>query len=273
MISALDFLHLPYTRNLTEGGIAYALHSLSYGFHRANGSVYDRLQRRVAGAAVDLAFRRYLSEQAIPFEVKSTLPFTEHDRYDVTLGGRRCEIKSFLINRREQILQFQRNPKLLLNVPALVASDQHAAEGYSPRDLYLFAFLTGQVTTTQQELKNAIEAEQSHFLVHVMPDGWNRPSRWNPLGRLVLKSDTEEPQTIEIGGQDAGRVIRSLTVKLPPQTRLEVENEFFSISYVHTKSSSPARIGIHSPMRRETHLIDAADWGNIWVYGPNLWLA
>ena len=273
MISALDFLHLPYTRNLMEGGIAYALHSLPYGFNRANGSVYDHLQRRVAGAAVDLAFRRYLSEQTIPFEVKSALPFTERDRYDVTLRGRRCEIKSFLISHREYTLQIQRNPRLLLNVPALVASDQHAAEEYSPRDLYFFAFLTGQVTNTQQELRSIIEAGQPHFLVHVMPDGWNRPSRWSPLGRLVLKSDAEEPQTIEIGGQDAGRSIRSLSVNLPPRTRLEIENEFFSISYVHTKSSSPARIGIRSPVRRETHLIDAADWGNIWVYDLDLWLA
>lgn len=273
MISTSNILHLPYTQNLTEGGIAYALHSLPYSFNRANSSVYDRLRRLAAGAAVDLAFRRYLSEQAVPFEVKSAPPFTERDRYDVTLAGRRCEIKSFLISHREQTLQIQRNPKLLLNVPALIASDQHAAEGYSPRDLYLFAFLTGRVTSSQQELRKAIDAHQPHYLIHVMPDAWNRPSRWNPLGRLVLKSDTEEPQTIEIGGQDAGRAIRSLTVKLPPRTRLEVENEFFSISYVHTKSRSPARIGIHSSVRRETHLIDATDWGNIWVYGLDLWLA
>ena len=50
------------------------------------GSPYDRLRRIVAGAAVELAFRRYLSEQNIPFDVKGALPFTEHQRYDVTLG-------------------------------------------------------------------------------------------------------------------------------------------------------------------------------------------
>ncbi len=272
MIDSTDFLSLPYTRDLTEGGIAYALRSLPYSFHRTKGSVYDRLRRLVASAAVDLALRRYLSEQTIPFEVKSALPFTERERYDVTLGGRRCEIKSFLISPREQILQIQRNPKLLLNVPALVASDQHAAEGYSPRDLYLFAFLTGRVTTTQQELKDIVEAQQPHSLVHVMPDAWNRPSNWNPLGKLVLKSDSEEPQTIEISGQDAGRAMRSLIVKLPPRTRIDVENEFFSVSYIHKKSIPSARVGIHSSARKETHLIATTDWGNIWVYGLELWL-
>lgn len=90
---------------------------------------------------------------------------------------------------------------------------------------------------------------------------------------MVLTSDAEETQTIEIGGQDEGRAIRSLTLKLPPRTRLEIQNEFFSVSYIHTKSSCPARIGIHSPAHKETHLIDTKDWGNIWVYGLDILLA
>lgn len=270
MISTSDFLHLRYTRDLTEGGIAYALRSLPYSFNRAKGLVYDRLRRVVAGAAVNLAFRRYLSEQGIPFEVQRALPFTERDRYDVTLAGRRCEVKSFLVHQREQILQIQHNPEFLLKAPVLVASDQHAAEGYSPRGLYLFAFSVGQVTTSQQELGNVIEAGQPHYLIHVMPETWNRPSRWNPLGTLVLKSDSEETQIVEIGGQDEGREFHSLIIKLPPRTRLEVQNEFFSLAYIHTKSNSSARIGIHSPARKETHLIDTAGWSNIWIYGLDI---
>lgn len=273
MISASDILHLSYTPDLTEGGIAYALRSLPYSFNRTKGSTYERLRRLVAGAAVDLAFRRYLSEQDIPFDVKSALPFIEHDRYDVTLAGRRCEVKSFLVRQREQILQIQRHPEFLLKAPALVASDQHAAEGCSPRDLYLFAFFAGQVTASQEELRNVIETRQPHYLIHVMPEAWSRPSKWHPLGKLVLKSDSEETQTIEIGGQDEGGAMRSCIVVLPPRMRVEIQDGFFSVTYVHTKSLSPARIGIHSPVRKETHLINAPDWGNIWVYGLNVLLA
>jgi len=32
------------------------------------------------------------------------------------------------------------------------------------------------------------------------------------------------------------------------------------------------RIGIHSPVRDETYLIGATDWGNIWVYGMDITL-
>jgi hypothetical protein len=272
MIDRSDFIHLPYTRDLTEGGIAYALHSLPYNFHRVGSSLYERLRRAVAAAAVELAFRRYLSEQSIPFEVKSALPFTEHERYDVTLGRRRCEIKSFLISQRDQIAEIKRDPQILLKAPALVASDQHAGDGHSHHDLYLFAFLPGFVTASQDDIQKVIEAQKPYYLVHALPEAWSRPSTWHPLGKLVLKSEAEESVTVEIGGQDSGSAIRSLTVELPPRTRLEVQSELFSLTYAHIKSASRARIGIHSPVSKQTHTIGVLDWGNLWVYGRDVWL-
>lgn len=273
MISASDLLHLRYSRDLTEGGIAYALHSLPYSFNRVGCSSYDRLRQTVAGAAVELAFRRYLSEQGVPFEVKRARPFSEHHRYDVILGGRRCEIQSFLISHRDQMAEIQHNPQILLKAPALVASDQHAGDGHSPRDLYLFAFLSGLVTVSQADLQKVVEGGQPHYFIHVMPDAWNRPSKWTPLGKLVLKSDSEQTQTIEIGGLDAGREMRSCTVELPPRARVEIQHEFFSLSYFHSRSTPGARIGVHSSIRRETHIIGPRDWGNIWVYGRQVVMA
>src|ERR1041385_3161579 len=174
MISTSDLIRLPYTHDLTEGGIAYALHSLPYIYQRGRGSPYDRLRRVVASAAVELAFRRYLADQKIPFEVKSATPFTEHDRYDVSLGGRRCEIKSFLISHREQISQMRHNPQMVLRIPALVASDQHAGDGHSPLDLYLFAFLSGLVTASPSDLQKVMDTKQQYYLIHLMPETWSR---------------------------------------------------------------------------------------------------
>jgi hypothetical protein len=273
MISPSDLLHLPYTRDLTEGGIAYALHSLPYLYNRSSGPLYERLRRAVASAALELAFRHHLSEQNIPFEIKGAMPFTDHDRHDVVLGGCRCEIKSFLISHRDQISRIKHQPKLVLRAPALVASDQHAGDSHSHNDIYLFGFLFGLITGTPGELQKAIDREQPHYLVHGMPDAWNRPAGWNPLGRLALKSEAEERLTMEIGGQGAGREMRTSTVELPPRTRVELEEEFFSISYLHMQSSPAARVGIHSPVRRQTHVVEATDWGNIWIYGMDILLA
>ena len=273
MLTASDLIHLPYTRDLTEGGIAYALHALPHRYHRIGSSPYEPLRRLVAGAMVELAFRRYLSEQNISFEVKGAAPFTEPDRYDVMLAGQRCDLKSFLISHRDQIAEMQRNPQTVLRAPALVPSDLHAGEGHGGHDLYLFAFLSGLVTLSQSDLGKVIETRQPYYLLHVMPEAWKRPSKWSPLGKLALKSEAEEKVMIEIGGQAAGRELRSCTLELPPQRRLEVEPGFFSLSYIHIQSLPNARIGIHSSARQETHLIGPLDWGNIWVYGIDVLLA
>jgi hypothetical protein len=273
MIDVSDFVRLPYTPDLTAGGIAFALRSLPYSSQPAERSAYDRLRRVVAEAAVEIAFRRYLSDQTIPFDVKAALPFCGHDRYDVMLDGRRCEIKPLLIPQNQQISQTRQNPELLLKAPALVESDHHAEDGHSPRDLYIFTLLLSRFTDSRADLKQAIAVKQPHYFIHVMPESWNRPSRWNPLGTLVLKSESDEAQTIEIGGQDEGRTMRSCTVALPSRRRIEIPNRFFCLSYVHRKSAFLARIGVHSPVRRETHLIGAPDWSDIWVNASDILLA
>src|SRR5258707_8856557 len=139
MITAGVFLPLPYTPDLTEAGIAYACRSIAHTYNRIGGSPFDRLRRIVAGVAVELALRRYLSHEDIPFDVKGVTPFTDPDRYDVSLGGHRCDVKSFLISHRDQITALQIDPALALRAPALVPLEQYAANGHARDDFYLFA--------------------------------------------------------------------------------------------------------------------------------------
>ena len=273
MIDVSNFIYLPYTRNLTEGGIAYVLNTLPTIYHPKGGSPYDKLRRTVANTAVELACRRYLTEQDVPFEVKGANPFSEPDRYDVNLGGRRCDIKSFLISRREQIAEMERNPKVVLNAPALVPSDHNVGEGHSDKDIYLFAFLTGLTAASQADIQKVVYKKQPIYLVHAMPSQWMRPPKWNPLGILTLKSESAETLLVEVNGQDEGREKRSITVELPPNTRVQVNDGFFSVAYIQSKSLPDARIGIHSSALNESHLIGTMDWGNLWVYGMDILLA
>ncbi len=273
MISTDDLLCLPYTPDLTEGGIAYACRSLPHTYDHIGGSPFDRLRHIVAGVAVELAFRRYLTQQNIPFRVKSATPFTDPDRYDVSLGGRRCDIKSFFISYRNQISALRADPGLALRAPALVPLDQYAADGYSPSDLYLFAFLTGLIAASPTDIQKASGAGLPTHLLHTMPKAWIQPQTWMPLGPLTLKSESEEPLLLEIGGQDAGREFLTRSLQLAPRTRLQVDGDFYSLAYVHVKSRPTARLGIYSPTRRETHLVASVEWSNLWVYGMDICLA
>ena len=273
MLTPSDLISLPFTTDLTEGGIAYVIRSLPYTYDRMGGSPFDRLRRIVAGVAVELAFRRYLGEQDIPFDVKGATPFTDPDRYDVSLGGHRCDIKSYLITYREQIAEMRRDPGIVLKAPALVPSDQHAGNGHSDNDLYLFAFLSGLVAASLEDLKRVTEVGKPTYLLHAMPEAWTRPQYWNPLGALALKSDTDETLTVELGGQSEGRGFLTRMVELPPRTRVVVDDPFFALSSVHLHKLFEGRLGIHSAARKETHIINWHEWGNIWVYGMDILLA
>jgi hypothetical protein len=272
LITASDFICIPYTPDLTEGGISYACRSLPHTYDRMGGSPFDRLRRIVVGVSVELAFRRYLTQQNTPFDVRGVTPFTEPDRYDVSLGGHRCDIKSFLISYREQIASIQADPARLLDAPGLVPLDQYSAEGRSGGDLYLFAFLTGLIAVSPADLQKATMAGMPIYLIHTMPPAWLRPHAWIPLG-LVLKSESDEALTVEIGGQDAAREFVTYGVELPPRTRLSIEADFHSLAYIHVKSRPEARLGIHSRTRRETYIVQPVEWSNIWVYGMRIYLA
>jgi hypothetical protein len=273
LITATDFIKLPYTPDLTQSGIEYATRSLPYTYNRMSGSLYSRLRRIVGGVAVELSLRRYLGEQNIPFDVKGATPFTEPDKYDVALGGHRCDLKTFVTSKRNQISAVRANPDLILRAPALIPSDQFVSESRSDQDIYIFAFLLGLTTNSPEDIQKAQEARQPLYLVHVPPETWSRPAAWVPLGEIVMKSECTFPIMIEIGGQDGERDFITRTVRLDPLKRMELPADFFSITYIHVDQIPNARIGLHPADRGETHLIAPLEWGNIWIYGFETWLA
>ena len=272
MISVSDFIKLPYTPDLTEGGIAYATRSLPYTYDRMGGSLYSRLRRIVGGVAVELAFRRYLGEQGIPFDVKGATPFSQPDRYDVSLGGHRCDIKTFVMSKRNQITATRRSPETVLRAPALIPSDQFVSENHSDQDLYLFAFLFGLTTNSPEDIQKAVDAGQPMFLIHPLRSDWSRPQVWAPFGQLALKSECSAPIQVEIGGQDSERNFISETLTLEPLKRCFAVNEYFSLSYIRTETIPDARVGFHSSTKGEVILVQPHEWGNIWIYGMEVWL-
>lgn len=272
MLVPSSLLRLPFPRNLIEGGIAYAVRSLPHTYNRMGGSPYDRLRRIVAGVAVELAFRRHLTQADIPFDVKGATPFTDPDRYDVSLGGHRCDVKSFLLTHRGQIQRVRRDPSLLLDAPALVPSDQDAADGHHDDDIYIFAFSTALNAASPRDLERARQAGQPIHLIHALPKSWANPQTWSPLGRLALKSESDAAIVLEIGGQIESREYVSEKIVLPPRTRTEASTAFFSVASLHVENLPHGRIALRSPARGETYVIQPMDWGNIWVYGMDIFL-
>lgn len=272
MLSSSDFLHLPYTPDLTEAGIAYALRSLAYSYERDGRSPYGRLRRLVATVAVELAFRRYLTQEHVSYEVKASTPFTDRERFDVVLNGHRCDLKPFLISHREQILQIRKNPAVLLDAQALVPSDSHAGDGHSYNDIYLFAFMNGLVAASQADLQKAIEKNQPHYLVYVPSMLLRKPMHWKPLGTLTLRSESAEELIVEVNGQDEAREMKREVISLSPGVNVRLHEAFYSITSLHVRRVPEARIRIHCESLNEKLVIAPHDWSNIWVYGMDIFM-
>ncbi len=272
MISVSDLIKLPFTPDLTEGGIHFATRSLGQNYDHSGGSVYARLRNIVGSVAVELAFRRYLSSSGIPFAIKGTMPFSEPDHYDVLLGGRRCNIHTYLTTKRSQITNMRGNPAMLLKAPATIPEEQ-LSTNLSGKDLQIFTFLFGLTTNSPEDISKAINANQPVYLVHPLPAGWAHPQIWAPLGKLGLKSESGSQLNIEIGGLDIDRNFITETLSLQPLKRAFAKNNYYSLAYMHTERLPNARVGIQSPNKSDITIIQPHEWDNIWVYGLEIWLA
>ena len=276
MLSPASILRLPYDRSLTLGGIEYAKKSLHYTYNRMRLSVAARLRKIVVGVAVELAFQRWLDENQVPYDRLGLTAFTEKDKYDLRLGGRRCDLKSFLVSDKAKIRALRRDPAWLLDAEALVPADQFAGSPLAENDLYLFGYLAGLETRHSDDLQKVIRAGQDLFLLYSPSQKkWlgGDAQAWRSLGSLAFKCNTRRPLQLEIGGQDAGHAALAETLALEPRTRAATRAEFYSLLYLHAPRLPGGVVGVRSPALGETLLIAPADWLNIWVYGLEVFIA
>ncbi|MBN1667149.1 MAG: hypothetical protein JW862_08665 [Anaerolineales bacterium] len=272
MLTPADLIQIPYTPDLTQAGIAYAGRSLPYTYDRMGGHPDERLRRIVAGKAVELAFKRYLHQEQVPHDFLGLTPFTDPDQYDVAIGGRRCDLKSFLLTDKRRIRAVRQEPDLLLSAPALVPSDQCRPDPDRDGDLYIFAFLSALLAPGWSATRAAQQAGQPLHLMFALPPAWARPKSWGTLGTLVLKSNCQQRIKVEVGGQGAERQFQAEQIMLIPGQRTHTRQDFHTLSHIHTPHLPDGPVGVYSPQLDESLVIEPGQWANVWVYGLELWL-
>lgn len=267
MITAADLVYLPFTPDLSQAGVRYACRSLAYTYDRMGGSDAERMRRIVAGKAAELALRRHLLEEQVPFDAHGSTPFTDPDHYDLALGGRPCDLKSTLILSKTRISRLRRDPGLFLKVAALVPLDQAQNPAADPHRIYLFALVSALVTQDETALQQAQQAGQPVFFIHTLGSPWALPPDWDGLGRLALKSEGPGELRLELGGQTADHSFLSETLELQAGQRNTAQGDYYNLLYLHSSPQPSGRLGLHSPQLGYTEIIPPDAWENIWVYG------
>jgi hypothetical protein len=273
MIKSSDLLHLPYTHALTQGGIAYACNLLATTRRSSEMFIFNYLKHIIGVTATELAFRHHLSEQSIPFRVVTTNSFNSLDRYNVSLGGHRCELICYLINHHRQVDHLRQKPLTLLQAPALIPLEKFDTEGYKKDDIHIFAFILGDEVKKQEEVNKTAGNLHPSYYIYPLSNDWAHPNSWHAIDNLVFKSECETPLNVELGGLNSRREFVFVTMELPSKKRMPVEHEFYSLAYIHTSRKPEARIGLHSPVHGEVTIIQIHQWKNIWFNGTDIVLA
>lgn len=272
MLTTDDVESLACGPELVEAGLSYACRSLANHHVRANLSGYAQVRRMAAGAMAELAFRHHLVEQGVPFEVARPPAFGDPGRFVVTLRGRHCDLRSYLITDQRQVACLGANPELLLQVPALIPVEDYADEGKSPEDLCLFAFIPAATAQSHDGIVEFPGIEIRSHLLYLMPAGWAHPRRWIPLGSLAAKAERGTPMEFRIGGEDRDRqpLVKSMTIG--PGTRVEIEGDYHSLTYLHAKTRPTGRVGLHCSSQSRTLVIGPGDWQDVWFEAANIYL-
>ena len=264
MITSEDIISRPYTPDLTQAGIDHVHHSTHFDFNR---TLTHRLRRIISSVAVELSFRRYLGEQNVPHENLGTSPFTNPGRYDIVIGGRRCEIKNYLVCHKNRIQAINKNSETLLQGDALIPVDEMKTSQLSEHDIYIFSFLTALLTPNRHALEQAYRAGQPIHLIHVLPKGWVGIHHWASLGKIALKSNASDPIEIQLRGYGQNKIRQHEKILLHPHLRITIQENFYALHYLNSADLPNDIVGIHSPILKHTHLIEPPQWENIWVYG------
>jgi hypothetical protein len=273
MISATDFVHLPYTPDLTRAGIAYTCRRLTHPIDSSPITDFNSLRQLVAQTGVELALKRYLIERKVPFDVLETSPFSDPERVDICLGGRLCLLNNAIITRKDQVRLFNKNPAHLLSSPVLIPPGLFSADLYSPNDLFIVSFVPARPSPHRSDLTKMRISGQDAYLIHALPAIWSNPTALPALGRLAVKSNLSEPIMIELGGLGENREFQIESIELLPGNRSESQHSFSSLGYIHASHLPEGQIGIYNPTHDRSHLLQSTGWGNIWVDGLEIILA
>ena len=245
----------------------YARRVLPDRQYRAAANPYQAICRTVASVALNLAFRRYLGARGIRFEVQKLTPFSDPDRYDLLLGGRTCELKPYLISRSSQWQALSDDPQLALRAPALVPLERHTTETVRAGDIYAFGFV-GAGVAVQEADAPVQDPPQREYWMHVLPPAWQKARRSAPLGPVFIKAEATQGLSIEVGGRDLIRIAGGQSTS--PWAAVSAWNCrnpcWHSITFAPRVRPS-GRLGIHAPASRLTHVIEPADWHNVWLAG------
>lgn len=271
MLVGSDLIYLPYDPQFSIAGVQYARDSLHYTHNRMHLHPAERLRKIAAGIGFEMAVRRWLEGEGIPYERLGATAFTEPDKFDLALGGRRCDLKSFLLYNKAKITALHQDASWLLDAQALIPVEQFESARLEENDLYLFGFMTGLEARHSAETAQALQKNLPAFLVFIPPAAdWVPTKTWQPLGEVALRLNGGDGITVEVGGQNQQREAIRERIHLGARQSIQLQQNYFSILYLALPRLPTGALSLQS--HQHSLVVNPNEWANIWIYGQRVYL-
>jgi len=265
-ISSEEVIHLPWDESLTLAGVTYVQNTLSRILGVGPWPSASGLRGLVASLASDLALRRWLDGEQVPYTLIGDEPFTRPARPRLVLGGRRLILQTTLVSSRRAIRRLRGDPHHALEASAAILPSTLDAAGLSEGDLLAFALSLALETRTLTELEKAMTSGHPAHLLALPPDpSWIRPLRTTDLG-VVTVSSPSGCWDIILQGVLSTHVPWSTRASLDPSTRFQ-SPPLHSLIALHTFQRPPGPLLACSESHPAPWRLQPGEWWNLWLYG------
>jgi hypothetical protein len=279
MLQEDDLIHLVFTPDLTEAGIAYASQAVAGKYpllaelpeHHPKTAL-DQIQQLVLDKAVELAFRRLLVEQQVAFETAAGSASGRFPHFNLLLNGWRCIFQSCWIDQPVTVGQVYSQPGSLLQSAALLPACQVIAWLPGEKDLYLFAFVMGRALKRVGESEQSPAEDKPVYLTINPPRAWSNPEPHSRLGRLELISEGGSTLDLTLRGSTSTQNTQSERLSLVPGERVLSQLSYHALLELHTRQLPTARIRITTPTQPHSLIITPLVWRNLWLEGCDIYL-
>jgi hypothetical protein len=89
----------------------------------------------------------------------------------------------------------------------------------------------------------------------------------------MIESNQENSLALELGGININRQFQMERISLKPHTQLDLKQNFYTLSYIHTHNLPDDTISVHSSFLKENYLVEPYSWKNLWIYGMDMIIA
>ncbi len=262
---SLSPVRLPYEEAWSAAAVQAVLEALPWLVGRQAELSVPRLRQLAKDQVAVLALTRWLAEHRLEYRLEPTR-WARWGRDPIRVQRRHVYPFATLVSRRAVLRRLRRaspDPEWWATVPE---ARWQSAEG-RPEDILVFGYVLALVASTPEENVRAQSKGLPLRLLYPLPAAWQR---WPYPQSLALKYEGPGSLSLTLHGQTE-QGWGAYDLALPEKQRLTTEPRWVELYALSTAALPEGRLGVSRPGGSSPLIVSPTQWGNVWLYGLEVW--